>query len=117
MCAPLVSLVPLNGMRVDLNKPYIIRNGSELGDLQYLPTKYNIQNISRMQMHAHLVSSGPLNRVTVDLNKPYVIQNSRELGDLEYLPTKTQYTIYLQNMDARTSRLFGPFKRHCSSFK
>jgi len=39
MCAPLVSLVPLNGMRVDLNKPYIIRNGRELGDLQYLPTK------------------------------------------------------------------------------
>ena len=39
MCAALVSLVPLNSMRVDLNKPYIIRNGRELGDLEYLPTK------------------------------------------------------------------------------
>ena len=70
-----------------------------------------------MQMCAPLVSPGPLNRVIVDLNKPYVIQNGRELGDLEYLPTKTQYTIYLQNTNARTSRLFGPFKRHCSRFK
>jgi len=39
MCAPLFSLGPLNRMRVDLNKPYIIRNGRELGDLEYLPTK------------------------------------------------------------------------------
>ena len=79
----------------------------------YLP-KYNIQNISRMQMHAPLVSSGPLNRVIVDLNKPYIIRNGRELGDLEYLPTKTQYT---QNTDARTSCLFGPFKWNGTRFK
>jgi len=39
MHTPLVSLGPLNGIIVDLNKPYIIRNGGELGDLEYLPTK------------------------------------------------------------------------------
>jgi len=36
---PLISSGPLNSMIVDLNKPYIIRNGRELGDLEYLPTK------------------------------------------------------------------------------
>jgi len=59
-------------------------------------------------MRAPLVFSGPLNGIIVDLNEPYIIRNGRELGDLEYLPTKTQYTIYLQNTNARTSRLFGP---------
>ena len=39
MCAPLISLGPLNSMIVDLNKLYIIRNGRELDDLEYLPTK------------------------------------------------------------------------------
>ena len=70
-----------------------------------------------MQMRAPLVSSGPSNGIIVDLNKLYIIRNGRELGDLEYVPTKTQYTIYLENADARTSCLFGPFKRHCSRFK
>jgi len=68
-------------------------------------------------MRAPLISSGTLNGVIVDLNKPYIIRNGRELGDLEYLPTKTQYTIYLQNADARTSRLFRPFNRHNIRFK
>jgi len=68
-------------------------------------------------MRAPLVSLGPLNGIIVDLNKPYIIRNGRELGDLEYLPTKTQYTIYLQKADARTSHLFRPFKRHNSRFK
>jgi len=68
-------------------------------------------------MRAPLVSSGPLNGIILDLNKPYIIRKSRELGDLEYLPTKTQYTIYLQNADARTSRLLRPFKRHNIRFK
>jgi len=68
-------------------------------------------------MRAPLVSSGPLNGIIVDLNEPYIIRNGRELGDLEYLPTKTQYTIYLQNADARTSRLLRPFKRHNIRFK
>jgi len=70
-----------------------------------------------MQMHAPLISSGPLNSIILDLNKPYTIVNSRELGDLEYLPTKTQYTKYLQNVDAHTSHLFGPFKWNYSRFK
>jgi len=39
MHAPLVSLGPLKSIKVDLNKPYIIRNSRELGDLEYLPTK------------------------------------------------------------------------------
>jgi len=37
--APLIFLGPLNSIIVDLNKPYIVRNGGELGDLEYLPTK------------------------------------------------------------------------------
>jgi len=68
-------------------------------------------------MRTPLVSLGPLNGIIVDLNRPYIIRKSRELGDLEYLPTKTQYTIYLQNADACTSSLFGPFKQHYSRFK
>ena len=68
-------------------------------------------------MRAPLVFSGPSNGIIVDLNEPYIMRNGRELGDLEYLPTKTQYTIYLQNTDAHTSRLFGPFKRNGSRFK
>jgi len=68
-------------------------------------------------MCAPLVFLGPLNGIVVDLNKPYIIRNSGELSDLEYLPTKTQYTKYLQSANARTSRLFGPFKWNYSRFK
>jgi len=39
MHTPLISSGPLNSIIVDLNKPYIIRNGRELSDLEYLPTK------------------------------------------------------------------------------
>jgi len=39
MCAPLLSSGPLNRIIVDLNKPYIIGNGGEMSDLEYLPTK------------------------------------------------------------------------------
>jgi len=37
----LVSLGPLNNtmVNIDLNKPWIISNSGELGDLQHLPTK------------------------------------------------------------------------------
>jgi len=55
MCAPLVSSGPLNRVIVDLNKSYIIRNGTELGDLEYLPTKtqYTIylQNVGACTSH------------------------------------------------------------------
>jgi len=72
MCTPLISSGPSNGIIVDLNKPYIIRNGRELGDLEYLPTK----------------TQGPLNDTIIDLNKSKIIRNSRELTYLDYLPTK-----------------------------
>jgi len=39
MRAPLISSGPLNRVIVDLNKPYVIQNGRELGDLEYIPTK------------------------------------------------------------------------------
>jgi len=50
---------PLNNIIVDSNKPKIITNGGELTDLDYLPSKQKMQNISRMQTHEPLVPSGP----------------------------------------------------------
>jgi len=53
MHAPLVFLGLLNGIILDLNKPYIIRNSRELSDLEYLPTKTQYTKYLRC---AHLSS-------------------------------------------------------------
>ena len=45
------------------------------------------------------------------------MRNNGELRNIEYLPTKSEYVKYLQNTNARTSGLFGPFKRHYIRFK
>jgi len=66
----------------------MIRNGGELSDLEYLPTKTNIQNISRSRARAPLVSLGPLYDTIVDLNKSKIIRNNGELTYLDYLHTK-----------------------------
>jgi len=50
---------PLNNTIVDLNKSKIIKNGGELTDLDYLPSKQKMWNISRTQTHEPLISSGP----------------------------------------------------------
>ena len=44
---PLFSLSPLNDIIVDLNKPKIIRDGGELSNLEYLPTK--TENVKYLQ--------------------------------------------------------------------
>ena len=46
-CTPLVCLGPLNDTILHLNKPKIIRNGKELSDLEYLPTK--TENVEYLQ--------------------------------------------------------------------
>ena len=63
-----------------------------------------------MRKRAPLVSLGPQSDIIVDLNKPKIMRNDGELRKLEYVPTKPEYVKYLQNTDARTSHLFGPFK-------
>jgi len=46
-CAPCVFLGPSNDTILYLNKPKIIRNGEEVSDLEYLPTK--IENVKYLQ--------------------------------------------------------------------
>jgi hypothetical protein len=41
-CAPLISFGPSNYMKINLNKPYTIKNGEELTNIEYLPTKYKM---------------------------------------------------------------------------
>jgi len=48
-CTALIFSGTSNNTIVDLKKPKIIRNGGELTDLDYLPSKQKMQNISRMQ--------------------------------------------------------------------
>jgi hypothetical protein len=43
---PLISFGPLDYMIIYLNKPYIIRYGGELSNIEYLPTKpENAENL------------------------------------------------------------------------
>jgi len=58
-CGAIVYPGPLNNIILDSNKPKIITNGGELTDLDYLPSKQNMQNISRTQTHKPLISSVP----------------------------------------------------------
>jgi len=70
MHAPLIFSGPLNGVIVDLNKPYVIRNGRELGDLEYLPTKTQYTKYLQNADARTSCPFGPLNGIIVDLNKP-----------------------------------------------
>ena len=45
------------------------------------------------------------------------MRNGAELSNLEHLLTNTQNAKYLWNAEARTSRLFWPFKLHNVRFK
>ena len=116
LCAPLVSLGPLNGIILDLNKPYIIRNGTELGDLEYLPTKtkYTIylQNMDACTSHIFR----PFKRRNSRLKQ---VQDHKKQWriDLPRLPAhQTENVEYLQNADTRASRLLGPIKLHYNTF-
>jgi len=86
---PLFFLSPLNDIIVDLNKPKIIKDGGELSNLEYLPTK--TENVKYLQNAGTCTSClpEPPSNTIVDLNKPK-IRNSKELRDLEYLPSKTE---------------------------
>jgi len=88
MHALLVFPGPLNRIIVDLNKPWIIGNGGELSDLEYLPTKTEyIEYLQIADTHtAHIF--GCLSDTIVDVNKPNIIRNSGELTYPDYLPTK-----------------------------
>jgi hypothetical protein len=112
-----VSFVPLSYIITELNKPYIIKNGGELSNLEYLPTKQTMQNISRTRERAPLVSFVSSSYIIPELNKPYIIKNGGELSNLEYLPTKTESAEYLMNAGTRTFHLFCPYKLHNTEFK
>jgi len=84
-CAPLFPLSPLNDIIVDLNKPKIIKDGGELSNLEYLPSK--TENVKYLQ-NTGMCTFDPLSNTIVDLNKPKIIGNSGELSDLDYLPSK-----------------------------
>jgi hypothetical protein len=91
--APLVSFVPSNYMKIDINKPYIIKNGKELNNIEYLSTKYKRRNISRKRKCAPLVSFGLSTYTIMDLNKLYNIKNGAELTKIEYILTHSMSDI------------------------
>jgi len=115
MQAPLIPSGPLNSIIVDVNKPYIIRNGRELGDLEYLPTKTQytkyLQNMDVCTSH--------LSRPFKQNNDRFkqVQDHKKQRIDLPRLPGhQTEYAEYLQNADTQASCLLGPIKLHYNTF-
>jgi len=112
MHAPLLFSGPLNRIIVDLNKPYIIGNGGELSDLEYLPIKTEyIEYLQIVDMRTSCLF-GPFKwyngrcKQAQDHDKQWRI-------DLPRLPAhQTENAKYLQNADMRASRLLGPIKQH-----
>jgi hypothetical protein len=86
-----------------------MKNSAELSDLDYLPTKQKMRNISRTQTREPLVSWGPSNDTKIDCK--------RALSDGQWLkthkegvhpPPKTQHIKYIQNDMVDASHLFRP---------
>jgi len=89
-----------------------MRNGGELSDLEYLPTKIEyIEYLQIADMHTSCLF-GPFKRYNGRCKQAQDHKKQWRI-DLPRLPAhQTENVKYLQNADTQASCLLGPIKQH-----